>query len=84
MDSKNFKKAFIEQVNTILPDPCVILRPASSGETGLFYALSKDLDEKIGTVGPCELILAVMVMSSGIPGGHVIMKDYIALLLNQI
>lgn len=30
---------------------CVILRPASSGETGLFYALSKEQDENLGTVG---------------------------------
>lgn len=32
-------------------EPCVILRPASSVETGLFYALSKDLDQKFRTIG---------------------------------
>lgn len=30
--------------------PHVILRPASSGEIGLFFALSKAQNEKLGTV----------------------------------
>ncbi|MDW2797637.1 hypothetical protein RZO55_08620 [Clostridium boliviensis] len=34
-----------------ITNPRFTLRPASSGETNLFYALSKDLDEKLGTVG---------------------------------
>jgi hypothetical protein len=32
-------------------EPHFILRPAASGETGLFFALSKEQDEKLGTVG---------------------------------
>ena len=31
-------------------ESCVILRPASSGEIGLFFALSKAQNEKLGTV----------------------------------
>lgn len=66
-------------------EPRVILRPASSGETGLFFMHYLRIQMKSLELSvTCVLILEVTDMSSGIPGGHVIMKDHIALHLNPI
>lgn len=62
----------------------VILRPATSGETGLFYALSNDLDEKLGTVGHLRIDFGSNGHEFWHTWWHVIMKDHIALLLNPI
>ena len=65
-------------------ESCVILRPASSGETGVFMPYLRSRMKSLELSVICVLILAVTDMSSGILGGHVIMKDHIALLLYRI
>ena len=62
----------------------VILQPVSFCETGLFKPYPRIWMKSLELSVTYELILAVSDMSSGIHGGHVIMKDHIALHLNPI